>query len=428
MLAASASVCSQPDDNKVQADDNNAQRIKLLSNRFRVDQAVDTIVFIIERKPASAPIILVRPDGSKLYANRPVDNVKWMDGNTGDMIEIERPMIGPWQIIGDILPSSEIRLATSLELKVDPIPDELFVGEIIKLTARLEFNNKLLALGQVDDLISLDVFLRSTDDKESANFGAGTFIVGEYQDNGIGFDERSGDGVFTGELNLDKPSGLYNLLIKASNKVFEREVFRKLQLRRKPVTVDLVSAAINGYYALRFMSNNKVIKLDQLALQIKITHPDDTVEHLSINGVASMHIFRLEKVSKPGRYKIEIDMVGQTLRGRDFVLTLETHKFKVALPAKEEQQAKQVELDKKRQAAFKRKQQYKKMVAKQQQEDEDTRLIIIIIMVNVLILLVGGLMMWLFLRTKKPKVDKEQEKEDKKAQGKDKESKAKDKK
>jgi len=400
------------------AGSNADQKIKLLSNRFRVDQAVEKIVFIIERKPGSAPIILVLPDGSKLYANRHQEGVKWMDGNTGDMIEITRPMIGPWQIIGDILPSSEIRLATALTLKLDAIPEELFIGEKVKLTSRLEFNDKLLALGKVDDLIKLSVYLRADDNKENANFGAGTFIVGEYLDNGHGFDERMGDGVFTGMLDLNRPAGDYNLLVKAGNKVFEREAARTISLLSKPVKVDLMSAAINGHYALRFFNNANSVKLDQLVLQLKIIHPDDTVEHLSINGVAPMHIFRLENVIAPGRYKINIDVVGQSMTGRDFVLPLETLKFKVVLPAKKQQLEDQVELDKAREAKFELAQQMKRAMADRQQKDSESRLVIIIIMVNVLIILIGLLMMWLFLRTKKPKAEKEAKKDDKKSKDK----------
>lgn len=393
---------------------NTDQKIQLLSNRFRVDQAVEKIVFIIERKPGSAPIILVRPDGSKLYANRKVDKVKWMDGNTGDMIEIANPMIGPWQIIGDILPSSEIRLATSLALKVEPIPETLFVGEQIKLTSRLEFNDRLLSLGQVDDLIKLNVYLRATDDENSENFGAGTFIIGEYLDNGVGFDERMGDGVFTSVFDLDKPAGPYTLMVKAVNKVFERETSRQVTLLNKPIKVDLLSAAIDGNYALRFFTNSHTVNLNELAIQIKVTHPDETIEHLSIVGVASTHIYRLEKVSEPGRYKIELDIAGQTADGRDFTLALDDIKFKVALPAKQQQIKDQIALDKAREAKFKQEQEAKRALAKRQQEEKDQRLIIVIVLVNFLILLIGGVMMWLFLRTKKPKAVKEDKKEAKK--------------
>lgn len=405
------------------------QKIKLLSNRFRIDQAVEALVFIIERKPGSAPIILVRPDGSKLYATREVDGVKWVDANAGDMIEIKQPMIGPWQIIGDILPSSEIRLATSLALKINEFPSELFVGEIVKLTARIEFNDKLLALGRVDDLINLNVFLRSTNDENSPNFGAGTFTVGQFIDDGQGLDERMGDGVFTGRLNLDKPNGPYTMLVRAGNKVFEREYAQELYLRPQPLKVDLLSAAIDGQYTLRFIANEQAVDLSQMAVQVIIHHPDETQEHLSISSLAPTHLLRLENVQKPGRYKIDIEVFGTTLSGREFKYDRKQMKVKIDVPAEKEVKAQKVEADKARKAAFKREQLNKRRKAAQQKADEETSLIIIVVMVNVFIVLLGGLMMWLFLRKKKPKKPKgaENDKENKDGKGdkKDKDSKKK---
>jgi uncharacterized protein (TIGR03503 family) len=394
------------------------QKIKLLSNRFRVDQAIDALIFIIERKPGSAPIILVRPDGSKLYASRPVKGIKWVDANAGDMIEINQPMIGPWQIIGDILPNSEIRLATSLSLKVNAFPEELFINEIVKLTARIEFNNKLLKLGRVDDLINLTVFLRSTDDRKSPNFGAGTFTVGEYLDDGMNLDERKGDGVFTGRLNLDKPLGPYTMLVRAGNKVFEREYSQRLYLRAQPVKVDLISAAIDGHYALRFITNGDVVDLSQMAMQVIIRHPDDTSEHLSLNSVAPTHLLKLDNVVIPGRYRIDIEVVGTTLTGREFKYNLKQMKLKVAVPAAKKVEANKVEADKVRKAKFKKEQLNKRRKEIRQEAEDEKSLIIIIVMVNVFILLIGGLMMWLFLRKKKPKKPKEPKDKDNKEESK----------
>ena len=395
-------------------DDAKQQKIKLLSNRFRVDQAVDALVFIIERKPNSAPIILVRPDGSKLYATRPVDGVNWVDANAGDMIEIKQPMIGPWQIIGDILPSSEIRLATSLALKVREFPNELFVDEIIKLTASIEFNDKLLTLGQVDDLINLNVYLRSTNDESSPNFGAGTFTIGQYIDDGMALDERKGDGVFTGKLDLDKPIGPYTMLVRAGNKVFEREYQQSVYLRPQPVTIDLISAAIDGYYALRFITNEQAVNLSQMAMQVIVQHPDESKEHISITSLAPTHLLRLENVVNPGRYKIDVEVFGTTLTGREFKYNHKQMKVRIAVPADKEVKAQKIEADKARKAQFKKEQLAKRRKEARQKAEDEKSLIIIIVMVNVFIVLLGALMMWLFLRKKKPKKPKEVDDKDNK--------------
>jgi len=401
-----------PNDNAKQ------QKIKLLSNRFRVDQAIESIIFIIERQAGSAPIILVRPDGSKLYATRQADGVIWVDGLAGDMIEIKQPMIGPWQIIGDILPNSEVRLATSLSLRIDDFPQELFINEKAKLTARIEFNNELLELGRVDDLIDLKVYLQSTNDTQSPNFGAGTFIIGNYVDDGKLLDERRGDGVFTGRLDLDKPLGPYTLQVRAGNKVFEREHTQDLYLRAQPVKVDLISAAINGHYALRFITNEEAVKLSAIAMQIVIHHPDDTQEHLSLSSVAPIHLLRLENMTKPGRYKIDISIFGTTTTGREFKYDRKQMKVKIEVPAEKEAVAQKIEADKARKAQFKKEQKLKRYKELRRKADEKKTRIIIIIMVNVFILIIGGLMVWLFLRKKKPKKVKDDAQDTKKEKSK----------
>ena len=384
------------------------QKIQLLSNRFRVDQAVDKILFIIDRVPESAAVILVQPDGSKLYSIRKYKGVKWMDGNAGDMIEITNPQIGPWQIIGDILPSSEIRLATSLKLNVNPIPNELFVGEEIKLTSSLAFDNKLLKIEQVDDLMKHEVFLRSVNNPGAENFGAGVFRIGEFIDDGYGFDSKSGDGIFTGRLNLNKPIGNYELVVRVANKVFEREYHQPLLLRLKPIKVDLLSAAIDGQYTLRFLSDPNIANLSQMLIQVKITYPDDTVTHHSIEGVVATHLVRLEQVTKPGRHKVDIDVVGTTVAGRDFKFTLKQIKFRVnALPQAQAKEALDIK-ERESKSAFELKLQRKVAKEIRQQKDDKRTLILIAIMVNVILLLIGGLLLWLFFRTKQPKLSKEQ--------------------
>lgn len=386
-----------------------AQKIQLLSNRFRVDQAVEKIVFIIDRVPQSAPVILVQPDGSKLYASRKYNNVKWMDGNAGDMIEISNPQVGPWQLIGEILPSSEIRLATSLQLTVDPIPPALFEGEEIKLTSKLNFNNKLLRIGQVDDLIKHQVYLRSSTDPKAQNFGAGTFLIGDFIDNGLGLDAKSGDGIFTGRLNLNKPIGNYKMVVRVHNKVFTREYKQELLLRAQPIAVDLITAVLGEHYSLRFISNNEIANLEKMMLQIKVTHPDDTVKHHSINGVVPTHFFRLTNIEQPGRYQIDIEVFGQTVDRRDFKFKLKPLNVKLsALPAAAAQKA-QEKFDSQRQSAFEMKLQQKDLAAHRQQQAEKSTLIIIAIMVNVIILGVGAVLLWMFLLNGKKKTVKDQQ-------------------
>jgi hypothetical protein len=71
--------------------------IELLQNRFRIDFKVDEITMIFFREFGSAPIVLVRPDGSKIFqSSSDGENIFWFDSSTYDMISIKNPMPGPW--------------------------------------------------------------------------------------------------------------------------------------------------------------------------------------------------------------------------------------------------------------------------------------------------------------------------------------------
>ena len=72
--------------------------VPLLDNRFRIDYGIKEVSFIIKRQPGSPSVILVRPDGSKLYAGRvQAPEVGWLALGDQDVITIRHPMAGPWQ-------------------------------------------------------------------------------------------------------------------------------------------------------------------------------------------------------------------------------------------------------------------------------------------------------------------------------------------
>ena len=178
--------------------------------------------------------------------------------------------------------------------------------------------------------------------------------------------------------------------------------------------VDLITVAIGEQYTLRFISNSKIADLGKMMLLIKVTYPDDTVKHHRINGVVPTHLFRLSDIEQPGRYKIDTEVFGQTVGGRDFKFKLKQLKVRLtALPPKVAKKA-QKKFDSERETAFEKKLKLKAIKEQQQQEDDKTTLVTIVIMVNVIILLVGAILMWVFFRTKKPKVAADPKSKDKK--------------
>ena len=105
----------------------------------------------------------MRPDGSKLKVNTfPKDKVEWFDDRTFDLITIKKPMPGPWQAIGDIMPNSKIMVMSDVRLEVEPLPEIVLSGETIKVTGQLFNGEKAIDNPMFRDVIQLDIDFYST--------------------------------------------------------------------------------------------------------------------------------------------------------------------------------------------------------------------------------------------------------------------------
>ena len=185
-----------------------SNQIPLLDNRFRIDFAVEEITLVFFRKRGSPSIVLVRPDGSKVYARTAKEqNMQWFDDKTYDLIKITNPTPGPWQALGDILPESRIMVLTDIDLRVDPLPNDMMLGEHLKVTARLTNGGKPVNAKDFRDILQLDVLLISTQKAEYDNANSTVLEFTKFLDDGKNFDERPRDAVFTGEFNLNIQAG-----------------------------------------------------------------------------------------------------------------------------------------------------------------------------------------------------------------------------
>lgn len=155
-----------------------------LKNRFRVDHMVSSMTLLIEREYGSAPVVIVLPDGSKWYANRHPETVKWVDGITGDIIHIESPPVGPWQLLGKVVLTSTIKKISKLEIEVQALPQPLFQGEQIKIIAQLMGDAERVRMPGLDYLVEWTAHFVSKHRAGDENFAVGDIIVGSYKDNG----------------------------------------------------------------------------------------------------------------------------------------------------------------------------------------------------------------------------------------------------
>ncbi|PAJ74357.1 TIGR03503 family protein [Pseudoalteromonas sp. NBT06-2] len=387
---------------KVIQRDADENEVKLLNNRFRIDHKVDEITLLFFRKRGSSPVILIRPDGSKMYATQGVTGeIEWYDDLTYDIIKIKKPMPGPWQAVGDILPESKILVLSEIELQVDPLPELMFKGETIKLIGKLTNGGQPITSGHFRDVVTLDVDFVSTNNSELNNFGAETVRVAEFKDDGKGFDEYPGDAVFTGEFKLNFASGQWRPEFYLITPLVERRlVHEPVMLEEAPFDYTLTLAeAAEPEHVLKIKIDETKVDPKTILFQGKIYYPNNEEQAFSIpaNETANRTISLINY--DWGNYSVEFSAFGTSVNGREFMIDIDNYTFRIDPPIEDVEQKNQTTPNSENDIALDK---TNNALLEQQKEPEikTGKLITIILIGNLVILIIGGLFFRLVVQNK----------------------------
>lgn len=328
----SLSIHGQQVEVKYYENDDITNQIPYFDNRFHIDAQLDEVTLLFYRKSGSPPITLVRPDGSKLKINNlPDEGIEWFDDRTFDMITITKPMPGPWQAIGDILPNSKIMLVSDVSLEVAPMGEFVFSGETLKLTSQIYNQELLIDDPQFNDVINLDVDFYSSNNTAYDNFGAKPVAMGSFRDDGRELDEYARDGIFTAEFVLDFSPGEWIAVYRVILPMATRELRQKpIILRPNPVTVNVDATTDSlGKHKLILAIDDTFVNPDSMIFQGKVTYPNRQSEPFAV--MEGKGISRIKDIdySEPGVHRLSIRAFGETVNGREFRLELPSFSFNV---------------------------------------------------------------------------------------------------
>ncbi|MFT6268196.1 MAG: hypothetical protein ACJAVV_001001 [Alphaproteobacteria bacterium] len=310
--------------------------IKILNNRFRIDGDIKEVTIVFFRAFGSAPIVLVRPDGSKLYLENDLedDSFNWFETDTYDMISLANPMPGPWQAVGNILPQSRVMVIAGIKLDAEPIPDVVFSGETIKQTARLENIGSKVDISLFKDVVTLSIEFMSTNNPDFSNFGLGSRQIARFDDNGLGFDEYQSDGVFTGQFNLDITEGEWRPIFTVKTPLFSREQINdNIVLRPTPILIShVLQASDQGDHVVSINVDQEFLKPNGVIIDGSVRYPDGEVVKFSMTDAYETDNKLTIVNNEYGIYKVNMTVFASTVNGREVVLSVPEYSFVTAAP------------------------------------------------------------------------------------------------
>ena len=312
--------------------DNITNQVPYFDNRFRLDANLEEITLIFYRKSGSRPIILIRPDGSKIRVNQfDNENVQWFDDSTFDMIKIKNPMPGPWQAVGDILPNSQILVVSDIKIAVEPLPEIAFSGETLKVEGKLFNGDEAIKSSHFKNVVKLDVNFYSTNNSLYENFGADAIKVTSFRDDGRGLDEYANDNTFTGEFILDFAPGEWQPVYLVKLPMTTRELRQTpILLQKTPVELSIVkSDNVEVPHQLILSIDPTYVDPNSLVFQGKFTFPDRQIEPFSIMEESGESRTTIITNTEPGIYRVNVSAFGKTITGREFRLVVPEFTFNV---------------------------------------------------------------------------------------------------
>ena len=100
------------------------EQLPIEGNSFTVDGGVKEFTALIFKGAGAAeqPLNLVDPDGNRRSAGNYPDNTRWLSEQAYDLITVQSPKAGQWQIDGELGEGSRVTVVSDLRMVVSEIP------------------------------------------------------------------------------------------------------------------------------------------------------------------------------------------------------------------------------------------------------------------------------------------------------------------
>ncbi|MBL4851130.1 MAG: VWA domain-containing protein [Gammaproteobacteria bacterium] len=240
-----------------------APSLPLKDNKFKVDKSINNMTLLIMQADEARLAEVIAPNGQSFNQASHPANVKWHHEKGFDLVTVESPVAGQWQIDANIDPDNRVIVATNLELHVSPIPNSIMPNEIVHISGHMLEDGKPLIKRQLLENIEMVLL------QEESNGVTQSITL---SDDGIPPDLNAGDGIFSTTMRPLDVQGVYELSVIATTPTFEREYHHTINVMGEPVTTDVkeLGADKGGVFLLTLTPriDKSILMIDSLTLKL----------------------------------------------------------------------------------------------------------------------------------------------------------------
>ena len=137
--------------------------VPLEGNGFVVDSSISELTLLVFRKADAEPTRIQTPSELLYSAETKMDGMRWKQDTGYDLISIEQPEPGRWQILADEDPDNRAMIVTDLKLKTNELPALMLQGEAVNFEAWLEEAEQIITKTDFLNLVKASLSIEHPD-------------------------------------------------------------------------------------------------------------------------------------------------------------------------------------------------------------------------------------------------------------------------
>ncbi len=303
-----------------------AEQVPLAENKFLVDSSIEEFTALVYRQQSSLETKMVGPD-QKVYSKSSTDDyIKWHHGEAYDLITVQQPLEGEWQIAADTDPDNRVTIVSNLSMQVSPINNNLF-GNIPTLSMQLKEEGKTITRKEFLSLLNVD--LRVTRDRDD-----------KIWEQSLPTMKPPVNGIFKADLTMLSDEGDYNIELKIDGKTFQREYAKRVTVRAPyKVTIEEDNGLNGDMLVISMIPLESELDNSASTVMAKLTMPNGETQVLPLEPSGDQ-VWRLNiPPNGDGNYSAEISIKGVDKAGTKIIVNTPTvsHHYQMEKSPLEEQ-------------------------------------------------------------------------------------------
>jgi len=284
--------------------------VPLLENNFKIDDSVTEMTLLVFRREGTRETTLVAPDQSRVSIQDKPNTVRWHSEDNYDLITIDNPTSGAWQIDADIDPDNRVMIVTDLKLQSTDFPNNILIGETFDFDASLTEKSEIIVRQDFLELVDAQL----SEESEIA-YPIETSLNGAQV-----------EGVYRSHVGEMFQPGRNDVVITFKSTTFERQRRQSINVVETPfdINVEQLLDADTRTHRITLKPDFDLIKADNLTIAAMLTAEDGSEWSYDVMKASDREWqLTLADLESGQEYVVALQIRGETVKDRSLFLTPE---------------------------------------------------------------------------------------------------------